>query len=211
MEQVLPSRLRRRVQALQEHTTPLTAGGPAVNAEVLTVIAGACRDHQQLRFTYRSGADTRRLVEPLGLVHTGRRWYFVAWDVDRADWRTFRADRIADVPALAARFTPRTAPADDLAAYVSRSVASSVYTYQAVLVIHAPLEDVADRTSPTSVQLEEIDASSCLMRSGGESLDTMAFHLLHIGFEFDVLEPPELVERMRELSERLARSVSGRR
>jgi predicted DNA-binding transcriptional regulator YafY len=212
LEQVLPSRLRRRVQALQVHTTPMTAAGPAVDAEVLTVIAGACRDHQQLRFTYesRSGSDTRRLVEPQGLVHTGRRWYFVAWDTERADWRTFRVDRISGVPTPAARFQPREAPEGDLAAYVSRSVSTAAYTFQAVLVVHAPLEVVADRTSPSAVLLEAIDADTCLLRSGGESLDTMAFHLLHLGLEFDLLEPPELVDHMRELSQRLARSVSGR-
>jgi predicted DNA-binding transcriptional regulator YafY len=209
LEQVLPSRLRRRVQALGVHTTPLTAAGPTVDAEVLTVIAGACRDHQQLRFEYSSGDDTRRLVEPHGLVHTTRRWYFVAWDLDRADWRTFRVDRITGVPALAARFTPRPGPADDLAAYVSRQVSSSVYTYQAELVVHAPLEEVADRTSPTAVQLEEIDSSRTLMRTGAESLDAMAFHLLRLDMDFDVLEPPELVERVRLLSRRLARSVES--
>ncbi|GLZ33560.1 DNA-binding transcriptional regulator [Lentzea sp. NBRC 105346] len=208
LEQVLPSRLRRRVQALQVHTTPLTSAGPTVDAEALTVIAGACRDHQQLRFGYTGGTEPRRLVEPHGLVHTGRRWYLVAWDVIRKDWRTFRVDRIEGVPTLAGRFTPRTPPFDDLASYVSRQVASSPYTYQAVLVVHAPLAVVAQRTTPTSVQLEEIDADTCLLRSGAESLTTIAFHLMHLDLEFDVLEPPELIDHMRELSQRLARSVS---
>src|SRR6266540_2965783 len=84
LEQVLPSRLRRRVNAVQEFTVPFVRpGGPTVDADVLAVIAGACRDRERLRFPYKTfdGTASRRLVEPLRLVHTGRRWYLVAWDV----------------------------------------------------------------------------------------------------------------------------------
>ena len=128
LEQVLPTRLRRRVQALQAHTaTPLTAAGPTVDAETLTIIAAACRDHQQLRFTYAStqGEPTKRLVEPQGLVHTGR-------VVPRGVGRVQRG--LADVPrrphhrrAHARRHASRSANhlRSRWAEYVSRQVASS--------------------------------------------------------------------------------------
>ncbi|MDX8036078.1 YafY family protein [Lentzea sp. BCCO 10_0856] len=210
LEQVLPTRLRRRVQALQAHTTPLIAAGPTVDPETLTIIAAACRDHAQLRFTYASthGEPAKRLVEPQGLVHTGRRWYLVAWDVSKQDWRTFRVDRVSTEPTLAARFTPREPPAESLGEFVSRQVASSVYTYQAVLTIKAPLREVAERTSPMSVSLEPIDDSSCLMRTGAESLDRIVFYLLFIGLDFEVREPQELKDHIGMLVTRLRNAIT---
>ncbi|MGW4212538.1 helix-turn-helix transcriptional regulator [Lentzea sp. NPDC004789] len=212
LEQILPNRLRRRVQALQAHTTPLHNEGPTVDPETLTIIAAACRDHQQLRFTYppTQGEPAKRLVEPQGLVHTGRRWYFVAWDVSKEDWRTFRVDRIPDEPTPAARFTPREPPAESLGEFVSRQVSSNVYTYQAVLTIHAPMQAVAERTSPMSAALEPIDDSSCLMRTGADSLDRIVFHLMFLGHEFEVHEPPELRNYVQEAINRLQNAVRVR-
>jgi predicted DNA-binding transcriptional regulator YafY len=209
LEQVLPTRLRRRVQALQAHTTPLLAAGPTVGPETLTIMAAACRDHEQLRFTYASsrGEPAKRLVEPQGLVHTGRKWYLVAWDVSKEDWRTFRVDRVTTEPTVAARFTPREPPEESLGEFVSRQVASSVYTYQAVLTIKAPLQEVAERTSPTSVSLEPIDDHSCLMRTGAESLDRIVFYLLFTGIDFEVHEPPELAEHIGMLVTRLQNAI----
>ncbi|MET9629952.1 YafY family protein [Lentzea sp. NPDC006480] len=209
LEQVLPSRLRRRVQALQAHTTPLTSAGPTVHPETLTIIAAACRDHQQLRFTYTptQGGPGKRLVEPQGLVHTGKRWYLVAWDVSKQDWRTFRVDRIPDPPTLAARCTPREPPAESLGEFVSRQVSTNVYTYQAVLTVHAPMQAVAERSSPMSAALEPIDDNSCLMRTGADSLDRIVFHLMFLGLEFDVHEPPELRDHVQAIIGRLQNAI----
>ena len=97
LEQVMPSRLRRRLSALHASIVPLGRRGPTVDAPALAAIAGACRDQEQLAFSYRGadGAGSQRKVEPAGLVHAGARWYLVAWDLDRRDWRTFRVNRIA--------------------------------------------------------------------------------------------------------------------
>jgi predicted DNA-binding transcriptional regulator YafY len=124
LEQVLPSRLRHRVNALQAATVEIAASGPTVDPEVLTAIAGACRDHQRLRFDYRDhdGSATIRTVEPHRLVHDRGRWYLVAWDVDRADWRTFRADRIQPRVPTGTRFAPRELPGGDVATYLLRGV-----------------------------------------------------------------------------------------
>src|SRR5215217_3859997 len=126
LEQVLPSRLRRRVNAVAAYTVPFEGWGPTVDAETLTAIAGACRDLVRLRFGYRApdGTTSRRLVEPHRLVHTGRRWYLAAWDCDREDWRSFRVDRIEPRLSTDRRFEPREPPHGDAAKYVARSISS---------------------------------------------------------------------------------------
>ncbi|ONI90246.1 DNA-binding transcriptional regulator [Saccharothrix sp. ALI-22-I] len=207
LEQVLPSRLRRRVNALQAHTISLMGAVTRVDPATLTAIAGACRDHQRLRFPY-AGRDggTRRHVEPLGLAHTGRRWYLVAWDVDKADWRTFRVDRIEEEPTLGARFTPREPPAEDLASYVSRQLSVAPYTHQARLVMHAPYDVVASRTSKTSVHLERIDDERTLLTVGTPSLEELGLWIGMIGVDFEVEGPEELKQHLRTLGERFLRA-----
>lgn len=115
LEQVLPHHLRRRVSALQEHTVALLPGGadaPTVPADTLAEIAAACRDRRLLRFAYRGhdGTESTREAEPYRLVHTGRRWYLMAWDRGRSDWRTFRVDRLTPKTGRGARFTPGRHP-----------------------------------------------------------------------------------------------------
>src|SRR5215208_424613 len=124
LEQVLPAHLRRRVSALGSATQTLPVTGPRIEPQHLTVIAGACRESECLRFAYRSrdGTDTRREVEPHSLVNQGRRWYLLAWDRRREDWRTFRVDRLARPASTGVRFAPRRPPARDPAAYVAESI-----------------------------------------------------------------------------------------
>jgi predicted DNA-binding transcriptional regulator YafY len=123
----------------------MTHAASTVDAKILSTIAGACRDNDQLRFAYRShdGASSSRTVEPHRLVYTGHRWYLVAWDADRKDWRTFRVDRIDAKLSLGARFTPRKPPDRDIAAYVSRSVSIAPYQHRARKNLHAPVEKIA--------------------------------------------------------------------
>src|SRR5690606_19930835 len=119
--QVMPPRLRRRVDALQTYTVPAALGaGTTVDANALTVIAQACRDDERLRFGYRTRAGERasRLVEPHRLVSLGSRWYLVAWDTERHDWRTFRVDRLTEPAVTGVRFRPRELPASDAAQFV---------------------------------------------------------------------------------------------
>ncbi|MFI7641361.1 helix-turn-helix transcriptional regulator [Nonomuraea sp. NPDC049400] len=211
LQQVLPSRLRHRVSAFQEATVPLAgAAAPPVSADVLTGLAAACRDHRRLRLRYRGrdGVATRE-VEPHRLVHTPRRWYLLAWDVAKEDWRTFRVDRVeGPLGEQGARFTPRPVPEQDAATYVSRAITSAPYRYQARILFHAPLEAVAPRTSPGAGRLEAVDAGTCLFLAGSNSLDELAIWIAVKGFDFEVLDPPELVPVLREISERLGRAAS---
>ncbi|MGP3953946.1 helix-turn-helix transcriptional regulator [Streptomyces sp. 7N604] len=213
LEQVLPSRLRRRVEALNSFTVPMLGGhrGPKVEAGTLTELAHACRDRERVRFEYRDhgGATSRRIVEPHRLVFTERRWYLVAWDVDRGAWRTFRADRIIPKPPHGPRFEPRTPPAEDLAKYVSRGVSTTAYAAQAVILLHASAEEAARKISPSDGVLEAVDEHSCLLHTGAHSLDVLVIHIVLMGFEFEVREPAELGERIRAIADRLGRALDA--
>lgn len=211
LEQVLPSRLRRRVSALNTFTVPMLRGPQpsAVDPAVLTELANLCRDAERLRFEYsdHGGTSTRRTVEPHRLVCTERRWYLVAWDLDRDDWRTFRVDRITPRPPHGPRFAPRTPPAEDLAAYVSKGVSTRAYAAHAVVRLLVPLEEAAQRISPSAGQLEAEGPDSCILRTGAASLDVMVIHVMLMGFEFEVLEPAELTEAIRTARDRLSRAL----
>ncbi|MFF3379520.1 helix-turn-helix transcriptional regulator [Streptomyces sp. NPDC002680] len=212
LEQVLPDRLRRRVGALNAFTVPMLRGPQptAVDPAVLTELAHLCRDTERLRFEYRAheGAVSRRTVEPHRLVCTERRWYLVAWDVDRADWRTFRVDRITPKPPHGPRFAPRTPPADDLAAYVSKGVSTRAYASHAVVRLLVPLAEAAERISPSAGTLEADGEEACVLRTGAASLDVMVVHIMLTGFDFEVLEPEELVDVIRTARDRLSRAVA---
>ncbi|MEN8653116.1 YafY family protein [Streptomyces sp. 21So2-11] len=211
LEQVLPHRLRRRVGALNAFTVPMLRGPQAstVDASVLTELANACRDSERLRFDYRdhTGAASRRTVEPHRLVCTERRWYLVGWDLDRSDWRTFRADRITPTPPHGPRFVPRDPPAEDLAAYVSEGVSNGAYAVTAVVRLRVPLEKAAQVVSPSAGVLEAVDEHSCLLRTGAAGLDVLIIHIMLMGFDFDVVSPPELTERIRSARDLLTRSL----
>src|SRR5689334_16754800 len=148
LEQVLPAHLRRRVAALAAATSTLPVGGPTVDAQHLTVIAAACRDAECLRFGYqrRDGTESRRQVEPHSVVNLGRRWYLVAWDRERADWRTFRIDRLTKPASTGVRFRARDLPAKDAATYVERSIVAG-NRFEAVVTVQASAEDVSKRVS----------------------------------------------------------------
>ena len=207
LQQTLPSRLRHRVTAFHATTIPLTGPGSPpdqVDPEVLTAVAAACRDQRRLRLRYpgQGGVSTRD-VEPHRLVHTPRRWYLLAWDADRGDWRTFRVDRIqGPLGPPGARFTPRQLPAEDVAAYVSHSISSAPYRYQARILFHAPVAAVARRSSPAAGRLETVDQHTCVLNTGSDSLEELALYVALKGFDFQVLEPPELVPVLRTLSDR---------
>ncbi|APS22395.1 DeoR faimly transcriptional regulator [Streptomyces sp. Tue 6075] len=213
LEQVLPNRLRRRVGALGAFTVPMLHGQDAsvVDPGLLTELAAACRDAERLRFAYRThgGESSRRTVEPHRLVCTERRWYLVAWDLEREDWRTFRADRITPTPPHGPRFVPRPPPAEDLAAYVSQGVAVSAYAARAVILLKAPLAEAAQRISPSAGVLETVDADTCRLTTGAPDLTVLVIHVLMMGIDFEVIEPPELTDLMRDARERLTRALDG--
>jgi predicted DNA-binding transcriptional regulator YafY len=209
LDQVLPSRLRHRLDALAAVTVPLADPGPTVDAATLMSVAAACRAHERLRFDYtdREGAATVRTTEPHRLVATGRRWYLVAWDLDRDDWRTFRVDRVRPRVPTGPVFAPRQPPDPDVAAWASWVVSNASHRWQARFTLHAPAHVVAERVPATTGVVEAVDEHSCSVRVGSNSLDALAVHVAVIGVAFEVHEPPELIDRVRVLAGRLARAA----
>ncbi len=209
LERILPKRLRRRVRAMHNAVVPMYIAGPRIDATLLTTLASASRDHEQVTFRYsdREGNSTHRRAEPHGLVHTGFRWYLVAFDLTRNDWRSFRVDRIQGRATTRERFLPRELPDGDIAAYVSRSIGSRAYSFQARVLIHAPLEDVAARVPPLAGHLTAVSKRRCLLESGANSLHSLAWHIASLGVEFKVQSPPELAEHIAELAGRLSRAA----
>ncbi|NEB76106.1 YafY family transcriptional regulator [Streptomyces sp. SID14478] len=211
LEQVLPSRLRHRVSTLQAATMPLAFGdGATIAPETLTVIASAAAGTERLRFHYRAadGNATRRLVEPLRLVSTGRRWYLVAYDIDRDAWRTFRVDRVSEPFATGARFVPREVPEGDAAEYLRRSMETrGGGTYEVDVEFSAPAEDVAEKVPAAVGRPEALAGGGCRVRASASGpVEWMAVRLAMTGFEFRVVGPPELVVAVRELGGRMARA-----
>jgi predicted DNA-binding transcriptional regulator YafY len=209
LEQVLPARLRRRVSALGSATITVFSPGETVDPQALTEIAGACRDTEAVRFAYRSreGTESRRLVEPHSLVNLGRRWYLLAWDRDREDWRTFRLDRLRRPTATGIRFAPRELPARDAADYVADSLSARPNRYEARVILEVPADRVRGRVAPGWGTVEPLDERSCEYRTGDDDLGWLALRIAMLRVEFRVLEPPELIEHLHALGERLTRST----
>jgi predicted DNA-binding transcriptional regulator YafY len=211
LEQVLPAHLRRRVRALQSATMTLPTGGPTVDPQTLTVIATACRDSECLRFGYRGrdGAASRREVEPHSLVNLGRRWYLVAWDRGRSDWRTFRVDRLTGPAATGVRAPGRALPAKDAADYIAKSMSAWKHRFEARVTLHAPAEEIRRRFPPHWGPVEPVDDHTCEYRTGDDDLDWLALRIAMFGVDFAVHEPPELAERLRAMARRLERAAGG--
>jgi len=210
LEQVLPAHLRRRVSALSSATITPPVAGPTVDPEHLTVIAAACRDSECLRFAYRSrdGSESRREVEPHSVVNHGRRWYLLAWDRRREDWRTFRIDRLARPASSGVRFDPRTLPAKNAAAYVERSIAGAPTRFEALVTLNAPAQEITGRISPYWGAVQPIDSKTCEFRTGDDDLRWLALRIAMLGVDFVVREPPELIEELRMLGLRLTRAAA---
>ena len=211
LEQVFPARLRRRVNALQAYTVAVPTTGPTVDPQVLSLIAATCRDNEVLGFDYRKhdGTEGIRSVEPYRLVHLGRRWYLVAWDRDRHGWRTFRVDRLTPRHQRGARFEPREPPAEDIGAYVSRSVRSVPMKFEAHVTVHAPAATIAERV-PRDLVVEPVDDNNCIVHTRSNSVEMLALYLGLLDAEFTVSEPPELVAQLETLSVRFAAAATSR-
>jgi predicted DNA-binding transcriptional regulator YafY len=209
LEQVLPAHLRRRVAALGSVTVTLPASGPTVDPQHLTAVATACRDSECLRFAYRThdGADSRREVEPHSLVNTGRRWYLVAWDRGRDDWRTFRMDRLTRPASNGVRFAPRTLPAKDAGTYVRQSITGAPHKFEARVTLHVPASEMSARVPEHWGAIEPLDSSSCEYRTGDDDLEWLGLRIVMLGVDFEVHEPPELMEHLRAMAGRLTRAT----
>jgi predicted DNA-binding transcriptional regulator YafY len=213
LDQLLPKRLRRKLTSVPAVTLSLVAPESAASLNVLAAVASACRDTVQLQFNYRDmkGTVTARTIEPMRLVHTGRRWYLAAWDLVRSDWRTFRIDRIEAQPrpAPGPRFTPREPP-EDFATMVRKSITSWPQTLRARVRIEGPVAGLRARIPAWVGTLEPLDDHSCTLTVGGDSPEMLAGMILHAGADFTLLDPPEAAQPIRDVAQRLLRGVPRR-
>lgn len=210
LDQVMPARLRSQVSAVHDSTVTLTSPSTAeaVAPEVLMTLARACRDHEHVSSAYVDirGNVTQRRLEPYQLVTTGRRWYLLAYDRDKQDWRSLRLDRMSEVRAVGSTFVARDAP--DAATYVRRSISSSPYRYVARVRFHASEDVLAQHFSPASVTIEADGPDACIVTAGADDPERMVFYFATVGCDFEVLEPPEVVRAVDAVSARLQRAVS---
>lgn len=204
LEGLLPSRLRARVSALGVSTVTLAAPGDAsVDPEILAVLALACRRGERVLLGYRDGAGrtTRRDVDPHRLVHAGSRWYLVAHDVRKAAWRTFRVDRVTDAFPTGARVEVVDPP--DAATLVAKAVSTGPYRWQAAVRLALPHDAAKRRVPPTTGLLAPDGEDATVLRLGADDLRWVAHYLVGLDCDFEVLEPPELVDELRALGRRL--------
>jgi predicted DNA-binding transcriptional regulator YafY len=213
LEQVLPSRLRHRVNTL--HTATVRAGtapGPQVSADTLMTIAEACRRRERLRFDYTSarGGQSRRSAEPHSLVSFGRHWYLVAYDLDRDDWRTFRVDRLHPRTPTGPRFQPRRPPFDDVTTYLTHQLSIRTWPYQATVTLHAPAEAMADQVWPGMGLLEAVDDHTCLLHVGAETPWALSWMITSVDADFTLTSgPPELVRALRTQATRCRQAIAS--
>lgn len=207
LEHLLPSRLRHRMIALQVSTIHAPTAGPRVEAEVLTQLATACRDRYTIRIDYidHHGHPTRRNVEPHRLVHYGQRWFLLAWDLDRQDWRNLRVDRIQPRTPPGPRFTARTMSDTRAIERITHGVATAFGAIHARATIHAPAHTVAAKLPPVAV-VEPLDTHSCTLLLGAATANLLAIYLLGLDADFEVTEPPELLDALDSIAIRAARA-----
>jgi predicted DNA-binding transcriptional regulator YafY len=211
--QVMPPRLRRRVDALQAYTVPAvfgSASGPRVDAEMLALIAQACRDDERIHFGYRTreGDPMDRSVEPHRLVSVGRRWYLVGWDLTRHDWRSFRVDRMSDATTTGIRFRQRDLPGGDAAEFVKSGLRSIPQRHHVSVRVRADGDDVR-RTVGHWGQVEDLDDGLCRLTMDVDDLGWPMFVLAGTGASFEVEGPPELATAVAEVGARFIAAAGG--
>jgi predicted DNA-binding transcriptional regulator YafY len=211
LDGVLPSRLRRRVSSLSEAISTVPAAGPVVDPAVLATVAGAIRDRELLRFEYRRHDQTsaHREAEPHRLVYAGRRWYLVGWDMGQQDWRTYRVDRMRVKVPNGRRFTTRPPPAGGFERHVTEGLSVQSWPVVGRFLLHAPLEQVENRSHLTEGALTAVDDHHCLLTVGA---DSEAFLLVIVGIydvDFTVLDPPSLRKRAASLARRYLQATEA--
>lgn len=210
LTQVLPSRLRHRVAAVSASVESASRAGPSPALDVVAALGTAIQARQEVHFRYaaRSGTASSRRAEPARQVVLGRRWYLLAWDRDRADWRTFRTDRIADLVVPGVTFTPRALPEDPVS-FVQASARVPITRHRAVVRFDAPAAAVAERLIPEAGSIEALGDGTCRFVSAPDSWEWLAITLAMVGVPYVIEGPVELQERSRELAARISAASGG--
>ena len=215
LEQVLPSRLRRRVSALGDATSAFGFEGPRIDPELLAGLAGACRDSTRVRFTYvaRDDRTSQRHTEPSAVVHSGYRWYLVAFDLDRDDWRTFRIDRIRGRIRLTERGRQRTVPGGDPAQFVKQHLRSAGADQPDAapgqIRIQASATQIAKRVPSRYATVERDGEDRCIVTTRGPWSRQFLVWMALLDEPIEILGPPELSATAHALTQRLTTATSN--
>ncbi|MEV0627548.1 helix-turn-helix transcriptional regulator [Nonomuraea wenchangensis] len=219
VRQVMPARLRHRLDALHVTTVePPTTRPPArAGSALLMTISAAVHARETLRFDYGPGTEDDappRRVEPHHLLTWRGRWYLLAWDLDRHDWRTFRADRITPKVPTGPRFTPREPPMGDVATFIAArfrgsdpDAGTADWPCQGEVILHLPAADVAPYLRDGIV--EELGPGRCRLVLGSWSWHGLAAGLGRFDADIEVVGPPELRNAFERLARRYARAATG--
>jgi predicted DNA-binding transcriptional regulator YafY len=205
---VLPHHLQRQVTAMHEavikgpENTGSNVEDPVVDAPLLTALAAAIRDHEEVRFVYRD--DSRHQVEPYRLVSWQRRWYLVARDAHTDTWAPYRVDWLTLKTPGGRRFRPAPFPGEDYTSFVLREVAFAGWAVHARVLVDAPADEVLTRINPTVGVVEAVDDGHSVLVTGGDSVEVVAVWIGMLGLDFHVEEPPALVEALRVQARRYA-------
>jgi predicted DNA-binding transcriptional regulator YafY len=208
VRQVMPARLRRRIDTL--HVTAVgRPASPRVDSAVLLALSAAVHAREVLRFGYPPDPDgPPRRVEPHHLVTWGGRWYLVAWDLDRADWRTFRADRIVPRTPTGPRFAPRELPGGDVATFVAHRFRGHQGDWPCLgeVILDLPADDVSPYVHDGVV--EEVGADRCRLVAGSWSWPALAAAIGRFDTAVEVIGPPELRAAFARLAHRYAAAAN---
>jgi predicted DNA-binding transcriptional regulator YafY len=213
LEQVLPHRLRRRVSALSDATSSFGGEGPQIDSDVLATLAGACRDHARLRFAYISKDDqaSQRNTEPSAVVYSGHRWYLVAFDLDRDDWRTFRIDRIRGRVRPGERGRRRIVPGGDPAAFVQQRLRGAMdggaETVPGRIRLLLPATRARHRIPARYATVEPDGEAACIVTTRAAWSRSFLVWMALLDEPMEVLDPPELADAARTLVARLSASA----
>ena len=210
LEQVLPHRLRRQVNAINDAISrgpdniDSNVEDPEIDPATLAAAANAIRDREWLRFDYQGERTT---IEPYRLISWMRRWYLVGREPESSNWRTFRLDWVAPGERSNRRFSPEPLPGEDYTTFLLHDVASTGWRVHARITVFAPAEEVLSRINATVGVVEKIDDHTCILVTGADSIEIIAVYIGMLGIDFHVAEPPELVAHLAALGERYVRSV----
>lgn len=208
IDQFLPKRLRPRVSALRMTVETAPQEAPAINPEALAMLGGAAARNEHVVFTYtdRERATSRRRVEPYREVHVRQRWYLLGWDVDRADWRVFRLDRIDGIRTTATYFTPRPLPSRSAAEFLREGMRTP--RHRAVVTVAAPAAALGDALKYLDCEVAALDADRCRVTTRVDSFEWLILRIGLLGADFTIEEPAEFRARARELADRLRRAAT---
>lgn len=188
---------------------PRTVASPDLRTLEELATAAHARNHVRFDYSDRAGRTSERRVDPYRQVLLGQRWYLLAWDHERRDWRTFRLDRISGFTVQGTTFAPRELPGEDPVSFVQDSAMFPISRHRGVVRFAAPIEQVSQRLAAEAGSLEEIDEGSCRFVTAADSWEWLSITIAMVGVPYTIEGPAELIAFSRDLAQRVAQAAGG--